>query len=101
MDYLLHLVRILGVWGYVALFATILLESFPLTFFFPGDSLLFTTGFLASQGFFNIFTLTIVYFTASIFGYIFSYWSGHKVREFVLSDKHFWWIKPKHIAETH
>jgi len=101
MEQLLHYIQVVGYWGYLILFATIFLESFPLTFFFPGDSLLFTTGFLASQGYFNLILLILVYFLASVFGYIASYAFGKYVGHIVLQKDGFWWIKPKHIEKTH
>ena len=41
--------------GYLGVFSIIFLESgLMIGFFFPGDSVLFTAGFLASQGYLNI-----------------------------------------------
>lgn len=61
----------LGVWG--ILFA----ESGLIFFFFlPGDSLLFTAGFLASQEFLNIWILSIGGFFAAIIGNIVGYAVG-------------------------
>ena len=52
---LIHLVKTVG---YLGLFGIIFAESGLLIgFFFPGDSLLFTAGFLASQGYLNIYIL--------------------------------------------
>ncbi len=47
-------------------------------FFFPGDSLLFTAGIFASQGFFNIEILLICCIIAAIAGDSVGYWSGKK-----------------------
>lgn len=47
-------------------------------FFFPGDSLLFTAGILASQGIFNIYYLIIFCIIAAILGDSVGYWSGKK-----------------------
>jgi len=47
-------------------------------FFLPGDSLLFTAGFLASQGFFNISILCILIFIAAVVGDNVGYWFGKK-----------------------
>jgi len=47
--------------GLIGLFAIVFAESGLLIgFFLPGDSLLFTAGFLASQGYFNIAILAIM-----------------------------------------
>ena len=49
--------------GYAGIFAIVFAESGLLVgFFLPGDSLLFTAGFLASQGFFNIALLCLIVF---------------------------------------
>ena len=47
-------------------------------FFFPGDSLLFTAGIFASQGFYNIEILLIGCIIAAILGDSVGYWSGKK-----------------------
>lgn len=47
-------------------------------FFFPGDSLLFTAGIFASQGFFSIQILLIGCIIAAILGDTVGYWSGKK-----------------------
>jgi membrane-associated protein len=47
-------------------------------FFFPGDSLLFTAGIFASQGFYNIEVLLIGCIIAAILGDSVGYWSGNK-----------------------
>ncbi|MBI4155959.1 MAG: VTT domain-containing protein [Candidatus Zambryskibacteria bacterium] len=100
MDYLIHIIQTAGYWGYGILFLIIFLESFPLTFFFPGDSLLFTTGFLASAGHFNIMLLILTLLTASFFGYIFSYVMGKKLRNFILRSNDRYWFKKRHLDYT-
>ena len=47
-------------------------------FFFPGDSLLFTAGILASQNIFNIYYLIIFCIIAAVLGDSIGYWSGKK-----------------------
>ena len=47
-------------------------------FFFPGDSLLFTAGIFASQGFFSIQILLAGCILAAIIGDSIGYWSGKK-----------------------
>lgn len=67
-------VGLLGVYGIVFAESGLLIG-----FFLPGDSLLFTAGFLASQGFLNIWTLTIGSFLAAVIGDSVGYAFGHKV----------------------
>lgn len=55
--------------GYTGLFGIVFAESGLLFgFFLPGDSLLFTAGILASQGYLNIYTLCLVLFVAAVLG---------------------------------
>lgn len=65
--------------GYAGIFAIVFAESGLLVgFFLPGDSLLFTAGFLASQGFFNIYVLCGLIFVAAVVGDNVGYWFGKK-----------------------
>lgn len=55
--------------GYVGMFGIIFAETGLLVgFFLPGDSLLFTAGFLASQGYLDISLLLFVCFIAAVVG---------------------------------
>ena len=74
------LAQIIRTSGYIGLFAVIFAESGLLIgFFLPGDSVLFTAGFLASQGFFDITLLCILMFIAAVTGDSVGYTFGHKV----------------------
>ena len=65
--------------GYAGIFAIVFAESGLLVgFFLPGDSLLFTAGFLASQGFFDIVILCIITFVAAVVGDNVGYHFGRK-----------------------
>lgn len=63
-----------GVWGFV--FAE---SGLFVGFFLPGDSLLFTAGFLASQGILNIWLLVIGSFIFAVAGVSVGYAFGYKV----------------------
>ena len=66
--------------GYLGLFGIISAESgLFIGFFLPGDSLLFTAGFLASQGFLDLVTLMAVTFIAAVLGDNFGYAFGRRV----------------------
>ncbi|MEK7462809.1 MAG: triose-phosphate isomerase, partial [Patescibacteria group bacterium] len=66
--------------GYLGIFGIVFAESgFFIGFFLPGDSLLFTAGFLASQGFLNIWNLVFVIFIGAVIGDNFGYAFGKKV----------------------
>lgn len=66
--------------GYLGLFGILFAESgLFLGFFLPGDSLLFTAGFLASQGYFDIYLLAIVCFFGAVLGVSFGYYFGVRI----------------------
>lgn len=65
--------------GYLGVFAIVFTESGLLFgFFLPGDSLLFTAGFLASQNFFDIKILALGCFVAAVLGDNVGYYIGHR-----------------------
>jgi membrane-associated protein len=87
--------------GYVGLFIIVFAESGLLIgFFLPGDSLLFTAGFLASQGVFDIVVLVLLFMVAAITGDSVGYAFGYRVgrRLFERPDSRF--FKRKHLLAT-
>ncbi|MEK7560034.1 MAG: VTT domain-containing protein [Patescibacteria group bacterium] len=90
------LISLIKTAGYLGLFGIIFAESGLLIgFFLPGDSLLFTAGFLASQGFLNIWGLAVGTFIAAILGDNFGYGVGKKFgpRVFSAEGGHSRWKK--------
>jgi membrane-associated protein len=75
-----QLIEQLGPWawaGHVIIWAIVFAESgLFFGFFLPGDSLLFTAGFLASQGVFNLPALALGCFVAAVLGDNVGYASG-------------------------
>jgi membrane-associated protein len=72
-----NLINFISTAGYIVIFLTIFAESgFLLGFFLPGESLLFTLGILASQGYLNIWYLVVICIVAAITGDSFGYWTG-------------------------
>ena len=69
-------------------------------FFFPGDSLLFTAGIFASQGFLNIWVLLIGCTLAAIIGDSFGYWSGHKWGRGLFKKEDSLFFKKKYLYEA-
>jgi membrane-associated protein len=71
-------------------------------FFLPGDSLIFTAGIFASQGFFDIKILLIFCIIAAILGDSVGYWSGKKYgRKLFDRDSGFFFKKKRlHDAEV-
>jgi len=74
------LVNLIKTVGYLGLFGIVFAESGILAgFFLPGDSLLFTAGFLASQEYLNLGFLIGVIFIGAVTGDSFGYAFGRKV----------------------
>lgn len=74
------LVELVKTVGYLGIFGIVFLESGLLIgFFFPGDSLLFTAGFLASQGFLDIKILIVGCFFFAVLGDTLGYIIGKKL----------------------
>jgi membrane-associated protein len=87
-----NLIELIKTVSYLGLFLIVFAESGLLIgFFLPGDSLLFTAGFLASQGFLNIWLLVPVIFVAAVTGDSVGYAFGRKVgpRLFKREDSRF------------
>jgi len=87
--------------GYIGLFAIIFAESGVfLGFFLPGDSLIFTAGFLSSQGFFNVWVLAGSFFIAAVLGDSFGYWFGRKMGERMYAWPDRWYFKKEYLKRT-
>ena len=71
-----------------------------LGFFFPGDSLLFTAGFLASQNFMDIKVLIIGCFISAILGDSVGYWLGHKFGRRLFSRDDSIWFHKDHLTRA-
>ena len=69
-------------------------------FFFPGDSLLFTAGILASQNIFNIYYLVIFCILAAILGDSVGYWSGKKYGRKLFEQDAGFFFKKKRIQDA-
>lgn len=88
--------------GYLGIFITLFLESGVFFgFFLPGDSLLFTAGLLASQGFLNIIGLIVISVAAAILGNNVGYYTGNKAGPALFNKKKSFWFSPKRVAEAH
>ena len=87
--------------GYAGIWAIVFAESGLLVgFFLPGDSLLFTAGFLASQGFFNIVALCLVTFTAAVIGDNVGYQFGKKAGPRVFKKEDSLIFNKEHIKKS-
>lgn len=95
------LISIIQTAGYVGLFGLIFAESgLFFGFFLPGDSLLFTAGFLASQGYFDERILIPLFAIAAILGDSVGYWTGNKTGKWLTNRKESFFFKKEHIANA-
>src|SRR4051812_6789010 len=101
------LLEIIKAVGYVGLFIIVFAESgLFLGFFLPGDSLLFTAGYLASQHvdgkpIFDLPTLIVVLLVAAIAGVSVGYWTGEKFGRRLFTNEQSLWRNPKRLESAH
>jgi len=87
--------------GYLGIFAIVFVESgIPFGFFLPGDSLLFTAGFLSSQGYFSIFILAPLCFVAAVLGDSFGYAFGRRAGPYIFNREDSFFFNKAHIERT-
>lgn len=67
---------------------------------FPGESLLFTAGLLASQGLLNIWLLVPCVAASAILGDSAGYWFGKKVGPKLFTREESWFFKKAYVART-
>ncbi|MDB5259724.1 MAG: hypothetical protein JWO73_932 [Candidatus Taylorbacteria bacterium] len=93
-----HIILSLGLIGVIAV---VFAESgLFFGFFLPGDSLLFTAGFLASQGFISLPLLLIGVFVAAVLGDSVGYAFGKVVGGKLYSRADSRWFRKKHIEQA-
>lgn len=84
--------------GYPGLFAIVFAESgLFFGFFLPGDSLLFTAGLLAAQGWFSIWVLIPLLIVAAVLGDNVGYWTGSRFGQWLLNRKESWFFSKSHL----
>lgn len=93
---LIKTVGLLGVWGIV--FAE---SGLFFGFFLPGDSLLFTAGFLAAQNFINIYALVVGSTLAAIAGDNVGYTFGRKIGPKIFNRPNSRFFKHEHLDRAH
>ena len=88
--------------GYLGIFTIVFAESgLFFGFFFPGDSLLFTAGLIASQGFLNIWILVPLIILGAILGDNVGYWFGAKVGPKIFTREDSFFFHKRHVERTH
>ena len=95
------LISLIKTAGYLGLFGIVFAESgLFIGFFLPGDSLLFTAGFLASQNFLDIKILIPLTFFAAILGDSFGYAFGNKIGYKLFNKKNSFLFHRDHLERA-
>jgi membrane-associated protein len=92
---LIKSVGYLGVWGII--FAE---SGFLIGFFLPGDTLLFTAGFLASQGFLDVKILILGCFICAVLGDNVGYSTGKRFGARLFNRKDSWLFNHNNLIKT-
>lgn len=103
MDFLLNidLSMLIQTIGYLGIFFIIFAESgLFFGFFLPGDTLLFTAGLLASQGYFDITLLVLSVTLAAVLGDQVGYLFGTKIGPKIFTRDDSFFFKKRYIADT-
>ena len=97
----IDIVSIVRTFGYIGVAAIVFTESGLLIgAFFPGDSLLFTAGFLASQNQLHIIPLILIAFIAAVSGDNVGYWLGKRFGPSVFTRNNHLLLDQAHIARA-
>ncbi|MFA6585810.1 MAG: DedA family protein [Candidatus Paceibacterota bacterium] len=97
----LDLAMLIKTIGYLGIFFVIFAESgLFFGFFFPGDSLLFTAGLLASQGYFDISILALLTTFGAILGDQVGYFFGKKVGPKIFTRDDSFYFKKRYITDA-
>lgn len=99
--HILDPVTIIKTLGLIGIFCIIFAESgLFFGFFLPGDSLLFTAGFLASQNYLHIHILAWGVFFCAILGDSVGYWFGRKVGPKIFNREDSLFFRKDHIEKA-
>lgn len=87
--------------GYVGIFGMVFAESgLFFGFFFPGESLLFTAGILASQGLLDFYILAPLVFAGAVLGDTVGYAFGRRVGPAIFRSENSLFFNKKNIERT-
>lgn len=88
--------------GYFGVFAIVFAESgLFFGFFLPGDSLLFTAGLLAAEGYFSLAGLIILSFVAAVLGDSVGYWFGRRTGPMLFTREDTRFFKKSYVEKSH
>lgn len=95
------LIPAIETFGYIGIFSIIFAESGLLIgFIFPGDTLLFAAGLLASDGYFNIVILLIGSFIFAVLGDSFGYWVGKKTGPRLFKKEESFFFRKEYVEKA-
>ena len=95
------LISLVKLTGYFGLISIVFAESgLFFGFFLPGDSLLFTAGFLASQGYLNIGLVVLFCFVAAVIGDTFGYAFGHHLGPMIFKKSDSLFFHKNHLVRA-
>lgn len=98
---MINLTNFIQAAGYLGIFGVVFAESGVLLgLFLPGDTLLFTAGFLASQDIFNYWHLVLVIFLGAVLGDSFGYAFGKKVGPAIFKKEESIFFHKDHIERA-
>lgn len=95
------LITLIKTAGYLGIFGMIFAETGLLFgFIFPGDSLLFTAGILASQGYLSISVLIFVFFFGVLLGDNTGYYLGRRLGPKIFTKEESIFFKKSHLKQS-
>ena len=99
--HILDPITIIKTLGLIGVFIIVFAETgLFFGFFFPGDSLLFTAGLLASQHLINVEILVIGAFICAVLGDSVGYWFGKKVGPKIFNKEDSIFFHKKHVENA-
>jgi len=100
--YLNVIIQDYGIWTYGIIFVIIFCETgLVVTPFLPGDSILFATGAIASNGTIEIIALFIIFYMAAVIGDTVNYHIGRKVGTKILDREDIKYINKEYLKKAH
>lgn len=96
------IIQAYGTFTYVILFLVVFCETgLVVTPFLPGDSLLFAAGTFAATGAFDVTTLFILLFCATLCGDNVNYWVGYHIGPKIFHRENVRFLNKKYLDRTH
>lgn len=100
--YLNVIIQNYGIWTYALIFLIIFCETgLVVTPFLPGDSILFATGALASNGSLQILILFIIFYLAAVIGDTVNYHIGERIGTKILEKEDIRYINKEYLNKAH